>query len=92
MSENPIKIVILQRGWVLVGRYSETDHASGARGHLTDASVVRYWGPTKGLGQLAAEGPTEATKLDPCPPATFHELTVVFMLNCNESKWASRLR
>lgn len=34
---------------------------------LDDVAVVRRWGTTKGLGQLAQEGPTVNTKLDPEP-------------------------
>jgi hypothetical protein len=31
---------------------------------IEDASAVRRWGTTKGLGELAANGPLENTKLD----------------------------
>lgn len=87
---DPIKIVVLQRGWTLVGRFSVD--GNGTHQHLTDASVIRRWGTTKGLGEIAENGPTDNTVLDRCPPATFHELTVVFTLDCAEEKWASALR
>jgi hypothetical protein len=83
-----IKIVVLQRGWVLVGRFRSI---SEIEDELTDASVIRFWGTTKGLGQLV-DGPTPTTKLDPCGKATFHPMTVVFKLDAKETGWASVLR
>ena len=77
------KIVILNRGWVVVGDYSE----KGDDCHLVDASVIRVWGTTKGLGELAENGPLTNTKLDPCPNLTFNKLTVVAQMDVNESNW-----
>lgn len=80
---NDVRIVILQRGWVMVGRYSR----AGTQCHLRDAAVVRVWGTTRGLGEIASGGPTSTTKLDPVPPVEFHELTVVAAIRCNPEKW-----
>lgn len=80
----PVKIVVLQRGWVLVGRYSE----NGDRCALDSASVIRAWGTTRGLGEIADGGPTASTKLDPCGHVDFHVLTTVLVLNCREDKWS----
>lgn len=77
------QIVILNRGWVVVGDYSE----KGDDCFLTNASVIRTWGTTKGLGELAENGPLTNTKLDPCPMLTFNKLTVVARMNVNESNW-----
>ncbi len=82
-----IRIVILQRGWVMVGRFSQ----NGSECTLENASVVRIWGTTKGLGELAINGPLSGTKLDPCPTVKFHELTVIATINCVEEKWQSKL-
>lgn len=78
-----IRIVILQRGWVFVGRYSQV----GPDCKLEDAHVVRVWGTTKGLGEIAYGGPTQNTKLDPTPTVYFHELTVVASIECNAHAW-----
>lgn len=88
MAKNKdIKIVVLQRGWVLVGRYSQ----KGDDCRLDDAHVIRYWGTTKGLGEIALGGPTDKTKLDKAGLVTFHELTTIFKLDCEAKKWESYL-
>ena len=82
-----VKIVILQRGWVFVGRFSQ----EGSTCKLTDAYNIRTWGTTKGLGELASDGPTTNTKLDKVNDVTFHELTTVAMLDCEDSVWKKHL-
>ena len=78
-----VKIVILQRGWVFVGRYSEV----GMDCKLEDSKCIRQWGTTKGLGELAENGPTDSTKLDKVNDVSFHELSVVALLDCNDKPW-----
>ncbi len=82
-----IRIIILQRGWVMVGRFSQ----EGSQCRLDPAAVIRQWGSSKGLGEIAAGGPTAKTVLDKCPPITFHVLTTIAMMDCAEEKWASHL-
>jgi hypothetical protein len=84
-----VRIVILQRGWVMVGYYKrEGDSCS-----LTKASVIRNWGTTKGLGEIAADGPKKDTKLDPTNGLVeFHRLTEVATIRCEVSKWQSELK
>lgn len=81
-----VKIAVLQRGWVLVGKFSR----DGDDCLLTDAAVIRRWGTTDGLGQLAREGKRPSTVLDPCPDVRFHVLTAVLLLDCEDEAWASR--
>lgn len=78
-----IKITILQRGWVFVGRFSK----KGTSCKLTDAYNIRTWGTTKGLGELAQEGKKDATKLDKVNDVLFHELGIVALIDCDDSKW-----
>src|ERR1017187_3502853 len=66
-----LKIVVLQRGWVLIGEYFKT----GCMIELRKPQVIRTWGTTKGLGELAITGPTSSTRLDPTNTVSFHELT-----------------
>ena len=79
----PLKIVVLDRGWVFVGRVT----AKPAELQIDEACCVRLWGTQKGLGQLASEGPLSATKLDPCPRVIARGRAVIFTLECDEAKW-----
>jgi len=84
-----VKIVILQRGWVMVGRFER----NGADCKLYNASVIRRWGTEgKGLGYIAKNGPTADTILDKCYGVVeFDNLTTVAMIACEESKWKKEL-
>lgn len=52
----------------------------GPTGYLTNASFIRRWGTTKGLGQLAISGATSDTILDPCGEFEFEMLTTCGMI------------
>ena len=83
-----IKIVVLQRGWVMVGRLER----EGSECKLHGASVIRNWGTTKGLGEIAGSGPTSATKIDATNGLVeFDYLTVVASIACNQSVWAKHV-
>ena len=88
MKKAGVRIVVLQRGWVVVGRFSQ----EGSECLLTEASIVRRWGTTRGLGEIAEGGPTKSTVLDATPDLHFHELTIVLSIDCDEKAWTSKLR
>jgi len=77
------QIVVLQRGWVVIGDVSKKENEV----HINNAAVIRIWGTTKGLGEIAEDGPTSETVLDKCPPLTVHPLSVVLFMNVNEGNW-----
>ena len=78
-----IKIVILQRGWVYVGRFERT----GNDCKLHNASCIRIWGTKKGLAELV-NGVTKDTVLDKCDGVVeFDWLTVVHTITVNQTKW-----
>lgn len=54
------EIVVCNARWNIIGECEKT--ADGLV--LTNASVIREWGTTKGLGEIAISGPTSKTKLD----------------------------
>ncbi len=82
-----IKIVILQRGNVMIGRFSQ----EGEMCHLENAHVISYWGTERGLGQLALEGQTDKTKLNRAGSVSFHILTSIALIDCKEELWDSVL-
>lgn len=83
-----IKIVVLQRGWIVVGRFERKD----TQCKLHNASVIRQWGTTYGLGEIAEGGPTSTTKLDKCRGVVeFDYMTVVLTIDCRGEKWQSKL-
>ena len=88
-TKGEVRIVVLQRGWVVVGFLSK---ATKDEMVLTRAAVIRNWGTTKGLPQLVS-GPIEGkTVLDKsATPIRFHPLTVVLMLDGEKSKWQAAL-
>ena len=86
--DGEIKIVLLQRGWVMVGVFER----NGSDCQLHKASVIRKWGTTKGLGQIANDGPTNETVLDKCHGIVeFDYLTVIATIACRGDKWEKEL-
>lgn len=84
----PFRIVVLPRGWVLIGRYHA---AADGTFTLIDAAVIRRWGTTRGLGELYA-GPRGATQLDPCV-GIVRGLTsaVLFTIGVDQHAWRTVL-
>ena len=72
------KIVICQRGFVYAGDV-EFD---GEYLVITNAVNLRVWGTTRGLGELALNGPTSDTRADACGVVRVHKLAVVATMDC----------
>ena len=86
-APSPVKIVVLQRGWVVIGRHATLEDGTV---RLTSAHVIRVWGTTKGLGELV-NGPTGETVLDHAGTVTYHPLTAVLTIDAKEDAWDSLL-
>lgn len=80
---SPIQIVILNRGWIVIGNVSTVN----SKTIIQKVSVIRNWGTKKGLGQLALEGMQSETVLDPCGDISVDTINVVCIMNCNQDKW-----
>lgn len=82
-----VRICVLHRGWVLVGDYMR----NGDFITLTNNHVIRRWGTTKGLGEIAVGGPTSATVFDREPECEFHIAQCIRTIKCEGSKWEKHL-
>ena len=77
-----IKIVVLDRGFVYVGRVEiEEDFIV-----IRNAKNIRQWGTTKGLGELV-NGPLSATKLDSVGTVRAASRALISLIDVEQSKW-----
>ena len=83
-THGPIKIAVLDRGFVYVGSVEEhDDHIL-----LTNASNIRKWGTTKGLGELVS-GPTSDTVLDKVGTVKVPMRAVISLIDVDQVAWNS---
>ncbi len=75
------RIIVVEGGWNFIANYS----ADGVVATLRNAQAIRYWGTTSGLGEIAAYGPTEKTRLDVYGTIEVPLSKVVFTIAC--AKW-----
>lgn len=79
-------IAILDRGWIFIGRVTETPGSV----IIEDADCVRRWGTKNGIGQIALGGPTRETKLDPAGTVTVPRTAIVALIDAVEASWPGR--
>ena len=72
------KIVVMTSGWVVMG--DVTEHNDQLT--INDASVIRVWGTTAGLGEIALNGPTPTTVLDPAGVVEVYLPAVIMQIPC----------
>lgn len=77
------RIVVADRGFVFVGDVTREP----GKIVITAGAVIRSWGTTKGLGQLAYDGPQPGTVLDPLPRVELPERALIFMIDTAGEKW-----
>lgn len=76
-------IVVLDRSFVYVGDVTREDDFIV----INNAQNIRWWGTERGLGQLALEGPTSKTKLDPCGVLRAPLSSLISLIATEEQKW-----
>ena len=78
------RILVLHRGWVVVGEYSE----NGDEIILKHSRVIRTWGTAQGLGELE-HGPLKNTVLDLGGTIRVQKLAVVLSIDVDANGWIS---
>ena len=79
-------IVIADRGFVYVGNVEyDSDFCI-----VQNAKNIRKWGTTKGLGELALEGPKSETVLDDYGTVRIPARAVISILDSDASKWLGK--
>jgi len=76
-------IVIVDRGFIYVGN---VEH-DGEWCRMTNARNIRKWGTSKGLGQLAIEGPQVETVLDAVGSIQIPAHAVISIIDTEAPKW-----
>ena len=79
------QIVVLDRGFVYVGDVTREDDFL----RIDNAYNVRRWGTSKGLGELAHEGPMRNTLMDPAGTMRAPLRAVIALLDCAPAAWTS---
>jgi len=72
------KIVVITSGWVVLGEVVKSDTVT----RIEDASVIRVWGTTAGIGEIAIKGPTPATVLDYAGVVEVKDHAVIMVIDC----------
>lgn len=83
----PFQIVVTNERWNIAGRVTASEDGSLV---ITDAHVIRYWGTTGGLGELAADGPTSKTKLDRYGVVRVPAHAVVLTIDSEAALWPTK--
>jgi len=80
---NDLQIIVLPRGWVMVGFCEENNNKL----YVKNASVIRRWGTSNGLPELANNGPLSETKLDGKCEMIFPMSSIIATIKCNKEAW-----
>lgn len=83
-----LQIAVFDNGFVFVGQVYLVNDDTGQWVEMLESHNVRQYGTTKGLSQLAAEGPQPETRLDAVPgllKCARHRLN--FFMQCRREAW-----
>jgi len=78
-------IVVVDRGFVYAGDVVMDDQFAV----ITNAKNIRRWGTSKGLGELALEGPKSETVLDAVGTVRIPARAVISVIDTEAVKWTA---
>lgn len=86
ISKSVFQIVVLDRGFVYAGDVTlENDFII-----ISNAQNIRRWGTTKGLGELALNGPQPQTVLNPVGTVRAPSRALISLIGVKEpAKWTA---
>ncbi len=84
-TDHGLCIVVADRGHVWVGHVVTDDQWCA----IKSARIVRVWGTSKGLNELAKCGPLSGTKLDADSDVLVNMRAVIALIPCEASKWSA---
>ena len=79
-------IVVVDRGYVYVGDVVSDDTYT----IITNAQNVRRWGTSRGLGELALEGPKSETILDQVGTVRIPARAIISIIDTEAAKWLKK--
>ena len=82
--DHGLALVVADRGHVWVGE-AVTEHDFTV---ITGARIVRRWGTTEGLNQLATGGPRPNTKLDAPATVKVANRAMIAIIPCEAGQWS----
>ena len=92
VDDESIRILVLDRGWVVVG---VCPHPStvGMWLPVRGGRVIRRWGTTRGIEEIAAKGPLSNTVLDdPAVEQSVPVRAIIRVIEVEASKWAKHIK
>lgn len=87
VKPSEIQIVKMPYANDVVGRVVD----NGDYLEIFDAAVIRRWGTTNGLGEIAMGGPTSDTVLDGCPRIKVEKTAIIYTIDCVCEAWNAAL-
>jgi len=79
-----IQIAVLTNGFVYVGDVQPINKGVIV---ILNAWNIRRWGTSRGLGEIAVEGPTKNTILDRAGIVRVPNHSLIFLLDCEAKQW-----
>lgn len=82
----PIKIFVLDRGFVYVGREADLSASDVVGIVVENAFNIRIWGTKNGLGELV-NGPLKDTKLDKVGTIRVPDRAIIHIIDVDQVSW-----